>query len=182
MRTRHLLTAIASLSVVALLSGCTPAKPYDKTATSTSSPTPVFASEEEALAAAEEVYRSYLAMSDLIAQEGGVDPERIDPYVVGEFRESTLAGLTNFQSNGYRSVGNTLLDSFKIQVFDSQSSDETLIAYACQDISGVDVVDTQGVSVVKSGRINRLLLEVTFASTGETFRIAAQEPWGDGQC
>ncbi len=46
--------------------------------------TPIFASEEEALAAAEEAYAAYLEMSNLISSEGGVEPERIAPFVTAD--------------------------------------------------------------------------------------------------
>lgn len=180
--TNPVLIALIAVTVLALLSGCTPSKLHGKTPSRAPSPTPVFTSEEEALAAAEEVYTAYLAMSDLIAQEGGIEPQRIDPFTVGEFRESSVAGYDDFASKGYRSVGATKLRSFDLQMYDPESATGALVAYACQDISGVDVLDEQNNSVVKPNRLDRLRLEVVFALNGDGFRIASQEPWSTPSC
>ncbi|HEU4807654.1 MAG TPA: hypothetical protein VFT01_05275, partial [Homoserinimonas sp.] len=72
--------AALSIAVAMLLSGCVPQDP-EVVPPPEPSTEPVFASDEEALAAATDVYKAYLAMSDLIAQEGGREPERLEPYV-----------------------------------------------------------------------------------------------------
>ena len=64
--------ALAAL-VVSLFSGCIPTEPLADTPAPQPTSTPVFASEEEALAAAVEAYAGYLEMSDLIASEGGAN-------------------------------------------------------------------------------------------------------------
>ena len=57
----------------ALLAGCLPTDP-PVTPPPTSDLEPVFASDEEALAAAEEAYGAYLAAADEILSSGGADP------------------------------------------------------------------------------------------------------------
>ena len=70
------LTTVAGVAIGALLlSGCLPQQP---TATPPPEATaaPIFASDEEALAAATAAYAAYLAMSDQILKDGGKDPDR----------------------------------------------------------------------------------------------------------
>ena len=59
-----------------VLAGCAPDVPAIQVPP-TPTVTPLFASDEEALAAAEEAYAAYLAMSDEITSDGGERPERI---------------------------------------------------------------------------------------------------------
>ena len=184
MRTRHLLTAITALTVVAVLSGCTPAKLYDKTATSTSSPTPVFASEEEALAAAEEVYRSYLAMSDLIAQEGGVDPERLAVVVTDGWLLREIESFERLQSSGLRQVGTSEYENFSLQQYFEDAESSTVIAYVCVDTSRTAFVDASGRDVTSPNRNVRFSVEATFvAGSTSTIRLQNNEPWhGASSC
>lgn len=184
MRTRHLLTAIAALSVVALLSGCTPAKPYDKTATSTSSPTPVFASEEEALAAAEEVYRSYASVSDLIASQGGKDPARIEPFVTSGWLSHEMEVFRQFEQSGKKQLGNSVVRRSSIQSLVSDGGFDYISAYVCVDLSGVSFVDAQGVDVTPLGKGDVIKLLVEFeAVEHDNVRISGSEPWtGELEC
>src|SRR4051812_41826324 len=65
------------------LAGCVPSDPHP-TASPSASATPVFASDAEALAAAEKAYAAYLKVSGEISADGGLKPERIDPLVTKE--------------------------------------------------------------------------------------------------
>ena len=66
---------------------------------------PLFASDEEALAAAEEAYAAYLAMSDEISHDGGVNPERIAPFVTSERLVTELDSFGRQRDLGIRSAG-----------------------------------------------------------------------------
>lgn len=182
MRTRHLLTAIAALSVVALLSGCTPAKLYDKTATSTSSPTPVFASEEEALAAAEEVYARYLEVSSRIMASGGADAEQIKEVTTGEFLQASLQGFREVQMSAYRGEGKVEVRDIRIQSYFQGGGPGFLSVYACEDVSMTDVVDAQGVSVVSPTRPATTIFQTTFDLEGGQLLISSHESWRNAPC
>src|SRR5690606_24012229 len=88
--------AAATVTVAVLLSGCVQQGP-EVTPPPEPSTTPIFASDEEALAAATEAYEAYLAMSDLIAQEGGVNPERIESVAVRKALADALEGFSVFR-------------------------------------------------------------------------------------
>src|SRR5690606_22722214 len=107
--------------LVLVVSGCVPDAGIP-TLPPTPTVTPVFASEEEALAAAEDAYAAYLEMSYLIASEGGLEPERIAPLVTNEQFERELESLSIYSERGLHVDGQTRFDSMMLQQM-SQSGD-----------------------------------------------------------
>src|SRR5215207_3793459 len=86
-RARHCIGALAAGGVLALvLVGCmgapSPAPSPEPTETAA---VPIFASDEEALAAAVDAYERYRAISAEISEAGGHDSNRIDPVVSPEY-------------------------------------------------------------------------------------------------
>ncbi len=149
----------------------------------TPSVTPVFASDEEALAAAEESYKRYLAVSDQIFAEGGANPERLAEVATGTFLDASITGFEKVQANGWRSTGATKADSFELQQVATPGTVERLIiAYACTDVSAIDVVDSDGNSVVSSTRPDRTYFEVYFDLHDQELLVGGREVWGDGAC
>ena len=67
-------TLALGLALAACSTGGTPLPPAPSP-----SVTPVFASDEEALAAAKDAYTAYLKVSDQILVDGGANPDRIAP-------------------------------------------------------------------------------------------------------
>ena len=96
---------------------------------------PLFASDEEALAAAEEAYAAYLAMSDEIAGDGGADPERIAPFVTTERLRDELDSVRRLLARtGFTQSGATTFDPLTA----SSSVDDGAARssfYACWDAS-----------------------------------------------
>lgn len=149
----------------------------------TPSVTPVFGSDEEALAAAEESYKRYLAVSDQIFAEGGANPERLADVASGAFLDASITGFEKFQSNGWKSIGTSKADSFELQQVASPGTSESLvIVYACTDVSGIDVLDASGQSVVSPSRPDRTFFEVSFDLVGQGLLVGGREVWGDGSC
>lgn len=176
-----MLIGAVTVAGMLLLSGCGGGDPIP-TLPPTPSATPIFASEEEALAAAEEAYAAYLSAWDLIAADGGADPERLAAYATGDFYESELEGFQTFRDNGWHSVGQSHLQSVELQFADLSGQDSVLVAaYVCVDVAGVDVLDEAGVSVVSPTRPDLQAFEVFFERADEDGLIpAASEPWDPG--
>jgi hypothetical protein len=165
-----------------LLSGCGGGDPIP-TLPPTPTATPIFASEEEALAAAEEAYAAYLEMSNLISGEGGVDPERIAPFASGDLYESALDGFQTLRANNWRTIGESELQGAVLQFADitGQTHEDAVAAYVCVDVAGVDVVDETGASVVSPDRPSLQAFEVFFGLTSENSLIpSSREIWEPG--
>ncbi len=152
---RRSLTAVTGLLILGLtttLVGCSDTTRLpDPTPEATAEP--LFASDEEALAAAVEVYEEFLAVTDQILQEGGAEPERLEPLVSPDLYESELAGFEDFASSGARLVGSSSITASELQQRSpgSDPDSEEVIAYFCVSSEDTDVVDASGSSIREPG-------------------------------
>ena len=158
--------------------GCTAAPtPAPRSATPTVAS--IFASDEEALAAATEAYANYQEMSDQIESEGGVAPERIEPFVSSHFFPSALTQSEGFLEAGARSIGSTTFRVDAVQHMDyADPAAINISLYICDDVSGVDVVDEAGASLVSETRLSVTPFEVGFALTPDgTLVVDSRDLW-----
>jgi hypothetical protein len=171
------LAAAAGIGALLVLTGCVGGDPLPTLPPEPTS-TPIFASEEEALAAAEEAYAAYSAASDLISSEGGVGPERIQPFVtLGQF-ERELETAEFFRSNGWRTIGSPLTTRFDLQQYNELLGSAEVIVYVCLDVSAVAVVDERGTDVTPTDREPVVPLEVLFlAGPDDVLLVASSEQW-----
>jgi len=177
-----MLSLAGVVAIVALLAGCTPTDPV-VTPRPEPSATPLFASEDEALAAATEAYAAYTAVSDAILNEGGINPERLEAVATGDDLEINLAAFRQSASQGVHSVGQTQFDSVVLQRVLEQSDDglEVVTLYLCEDVAGVDLLDSKGSSLVAPERPNRVPFEVSFSLQGGVLLVSRKDPW-PGTC
>jgi hypothetical protein len=171
---------IAAIALVLLLGGCVPAPPAE-TPAPTPGPTPVFASEEEALAAAEEAYAAYQAATDSITQAGGLDGSPLRSLVTEEQYARELEGLESFAATGWHTSGNSTFDSMSIQSYED-STLALITVYVCSDVTGVRLIDGSGVDVTPLTRSNRLPLVVSFESSVDrsSLLVAESDVWDGG--
>jgi hypothetical protein len=159
-----------------LLAGCTDPSPMP-TPPSTPSQTPVFASDEEALAAAEEAYGEYLATADAILNEGGANPERLLQFVSDDVYADEKPGLERVADLGWHGTGQTTF-TLTLQQYD----EARVVAYSCDDVSATDLRDGSDQSVVRPGRMTRVPFEVQF-DVADNMRILKKDVWdGGGIC
>ena len=124
---------------------------------------PVFASDEEALAAATEAYEGYVKTADQIVRDGGSDPSRISEYVSDDLAASEVASFASLKDRSLRGVGETSYANFSLQQVSTDPSDKEIVtAYVCSDLSETDVVDDTGESVVDPDRPDRTAFVITF--------------------
>jgi hypothetical protein len=173
----------AAIAVMMLVSGCVQGG-TDVVPPPAANADPVFASDEEALAAATEAYKAYLAMSDLIAQEGGKDPERIAPYVTEELLEQELLWNGAFATSRTHLAGNQNVRSTELQQISAESGQTFVAIYACVDVAAVKVLDESGIDVTTPALGDVLAQEVTFAALNKSRLIlTGVEPWsGESFC
>ncbi|PZQ91928.1 MAG: hypothetical protein DI534_03005 [Leifsonia xyli] len=173
-RTTRLLTP--TLLAALLLAGCTTPAPMPS-APPSSDATPVFASDEEALAAAQEAYGKYIAAADAVVGESGAGSDRVKPFLSVPLFERDVASFAQFGENEWRGTGKTTFE-MKLQRRDSKA----IVAYVCDDFSGTDVIDKNGQSVVPPDRQTRIPYEVEF-DVKDNLRIVRKDLWdGSGVC
>ena len=161
-----------------LVGGCVGPAELVPTPTATAA-APVFASDEEALAAAEEAYSAYLAMSDLIAQEGGRDPERIAPFVTEEQLEVELEGFQALGAAGVRLEGSAKVGGLDLQIAEVVGTTQKVAAYVCIDYSQTSYVRGDGSMVDSLREFESVLVFSTFESSERSspLIVSSVEPW-----
>lgn len=173
--------ALVAVSGLLALTGCVGDEPMPSLPPTPSAES-VFESEEEALAAAEEAYAAYLDMSNLIASEGGADPERIAPFVTGGQIENEEKTYEYYRINGLHAAGPVTADSISLQQLSQDGSDAQVTIYLCLDASQARLLDSTGTDVTPDDRPERAGFEVTLSGS-ESLRVARSEPWaGESFC
>jgi len=179
---RTLVGAVVLVGMLAL-SGCVdgdriPTLPPAPTAT------PLFASEEEALAAAEEAYAAYLGASLLIGSDGGAEAGRIAPFVTEERLEVELEAFARLRESGLRVVGEASFQTKEIQTFDQSDEFAEITFYVCWDGSASRVIDATGADVTPVDRAERLVLEVVMVTAADSadFLLSSDEQWPGSDC
>lgn len=179
MRTGSLLVTAA---VLVALAGCAPTNAHPSESPSASG-TPVFASDAEALAAAEKAYAAYVEISDQVLIDGGSHAERLKAITSASLYTEELKGFQLTAKNGWHSTGGTTYDHFSLQGYHPEDRAALIVAYVCSDVSRVDVLDSNGVSVVSPDRSERTPFEVTFALRDSALVLARDDVWaGGGVC
>lgn len=163
-RNHHTVAIIASALVALTLAGCTAgdstAEPTD-TASAAPTATPLvpgadapgseayelpFASDDAARDAAAAHYEAYLATSAAILQDGGDNPERLQPLVTDDIYANELLGFERAQSEGFRLDGAPeLLDTTFIErTLDTSTGVESVTVTACISRETIEVVYDDG--------------------------------------
>lgn len=167
---------LACLLGAVALTGCTPAATPGPTPTPT--PTAIFSSEDEALAAATDAYQQYLAVSDQVSADGGIDSERLKPFLTNSYWPTEKASIEQLRTRGLHTDGNSTFDGAHLIEINDEIG--TLTVRLCADVSRVRIVDSAGTDVTPVDRTNRLPLEVGFAVDGADRRsllIARSDVW-----
>jgi hypothetical protein len=166
--------AMAVLALLAL-TGCqsTPTPVPTSTATADA---PVFASDEEALAAATEAYAAYLKASDESWSGGSTTREEFLSLSTGKAHEDDVAANKLFMDRGWRKVGTATFDSMQLQSSNPHGGGWEIRVYVCVDVKNSDVVDSSGISVAKPDRPLRMPLEVALvAEEGDQSNLLISE-------
>jgi hypothetical protein len=174
---RRVGAAAVAVAFAALLGGCAPQvqPPPPKPSPSSS---PVFASDEEALAAATKAYAAYQHASDSVAHDSGAGVERLREVVTGSAYANEQKVFESFHNRGLTGVGQSSFDNVSLQSYDRVTSE--VVLYLCVDLSHTDIVDADHASTVSKDRPTRFPFEVTFGPTkdgSKTLWITGSESW-----
>jgi len=178
---RRALVALPLVLLVASLAACTestripPAEPPSATQ-------PLFASDEEALAAATAAYEEFLSVSGRILRDGGSKPERLKPFVSKDVYTSEAEGFATLASNGWRATGDSVLVETQLQQHQSGPPGVAeVIAYVCVSVEGNDIVDRAGTSQVAADRSVELTFEIVYMSNDEGDLLLERKTlWSEG--
>jgi hypothetical protein len=178
MRTAAAATALGlTLIAAAGLAACAPEDPVHPPDPGPSR-TPVFASEEEALAAAEELYGEYLAAENLLGAGGWNDISLVEPFLKGEALDDEIETAEGLSAKGYRQVGEIVFDSTTMQQLeDREEGALELTLYLCLDVSNASILDSADQTVVIAERPNRIGLEIAMDDFDGDLRVERSEPW-----
>jgi hypothetical protein len=163
---------VATIACAGLLmisgAGCS-AEPTPVPTSATPTAAPVFASDEDALAAATQAYTNYLSTYDKSWADGDGSVEDFLALSVGDAHETDRQSFEEWQAKKWHPTGATKFDSMTLQALTrTESGSWQIQTYVCLDATGGDVVDVNGVSVARPDRPLRLPLEVWFVTTSPT--------------
>ncbi|HEU0257623.1 MAG TPA: hypothetical protein VFQ96_07270 [Microbacteriaceae bacterium] len=183
--------AFAALAFAVTLGACstaTPEAPHTTPTTSEASPgapassqKPLFSTEKEALAAATKAYAAYLRVVDAIGRDGGAGLERLRDVTTGEQLVSSTDSLTYYTEKNVRATGTTVFDSVSLQKWDARNSSASI--YVCEDVSDIDMTDSNGKSIVSADREDRLPFIADFETASGKLSLSHKDLWlGDNFC
>lgn len=173
-RTRHL--RLTAIGIVALAAGslvaCSPGPEPTPT------PTAAFASEEEAFAAAEEVYRGYtLALNQQRSGEADSDPTS---YLTGTALEDELQSQRDLEANKISIRGSIEVLEFT-PISAALESVPTVAGTVCLDLSDTTVLDDDQQNITPADRNEIAALDVAFTWDGSRFLIS-ESSLSDSAC
>lgn len=170
---RSVATLVVASAVALLASACVPGADPTPSPTPTVQPTPLFATEEEALAAARESYSKYLAVAAEVVNRGGRQPEDLQEVLTGTQLELETQAANNLESAGAYIEGSARLVSMRIQSFD----DTSVQTYACVDYS--DLVLHRANGSVENLAVGDPVvpLELGFRVVAKTMLLGSQSNW-----
>ena len=175
-----------AIALVAPLAACTQATRLPE-AEPSSEIAPLFASDEEALAAATAAYEEYLVASSKASSSPDSDRDALRALTTPLYFEELSQAIDGLHAMQQRTEGLTRLASSTLQQsFEEPGGIATVIMYVCIDVSPVRVVDFSGVDLTPSDREVLVSLEVEMLADRESppqLRVARSESWAGGdQC
>ncbi|WP_448062545.1 hypothetical protein [Cellulomonas hominis] len=180
---RPTLSVLLAALVVVLAASCTgdttSPSPDTTSATSTPStstptPSPTPSTEDAAALRAEEVVRAYLrAQTSCLTDPPTTEITCFDPVAIGTELVNLKNALTSAQAMETRVVGEIAVDSIELHGVDLTSDPAasppvvpTVLFDVCSDVSGYNVVDNTGQSIVPPDRAAMSPIEVSVYNYG----------------
>ena len=163
---------IAIPLIAIALAGCSAQQPSPKETTAAADQKPLFASDEEALAAAQAAYANYLEVSDQIARDGGANPERLKDVVTADMYLSEKSTMDSYVEKNIFMQGNTLFDTSHIQ----SVTDHAVTMYLCLDTSQAGLSNLEGPVIGNTSDRWPLLVTMSADSSG-TLLLSDSQTW-----
>ncbi|WP_349310537.1 hypothetical protein [Microbacterium sp. MM2322] len=161
---------VATVTLAAVLSACTPAA----APTPTPTPTPTgFASKEEAFAAAEATYRAYV---DALNEVDLSDPATFEPVYAlmsGDAVNKERKTLSEYHAERLTVRGESKISRLEPIEWSPDANRAQLAS--CVDVSKVDVLDSSGRSIVDDERpdVQSVLITLDLSRHAAAFKIVS---------
>lgn len=170
-RTAALMSAVLALLVVACSPGedisSQPARsPTVGPAATASSPVEPSA-EEEAARAAEQAVIDYYRVTDTLLSQGQVPIEQAAEVATGAELDAVRELLQQRRGDGRLQTGTTVVEALEVTGVDL-AAPATADVRICLDVSGVDVVDAAGASVILPDRRPRTVIDLALLEQADT--------------
>ncbi|MEV8253748.1 hypothetical protein AB0O95_07255 [Rhodoglobus sp. NPDC076762] len=182
MRLPNLVTLSIGAFLVASLSGCVPSDPVLPQPTSTF--VAPYATDEEALAAAEEAYAEYTRVSLETYREGVTDPTALSSVASGEHLVELLEEFEERVADGRYLVGDESFDQVVLQRYSRDSSPNEVIAvYLCDDLSELSIY-RDGEKIGPEAPVTAMTMQVVFdlSPDSNTLLVSARDIWSTDAC
>jgi hypothetical protein len=176
----HVAGLMVAIAATLVVTGCVQSGPR-VIPTAPETVKPVFASDAEALAAAEKAYKAYLAVSDAVGSNGGKDTGPLERVVTPKWLPTELRSYASLEKSGETMRGTSRFTSFTVQQFSQSSAGlVTLTAYVCDDLSNVRVISATGADVTPTTRQAVIPLQVHFRNSipfESALLVEGSDPW-----
>jgi hypothetical protein len=160
-RTRRTVVAAVAFGLFAALAGCDAGSTAPSSPPPTPSPpAPIFASDEEALAAAEAAYAAYLSVSNQIFRDGGRDRGRIREVSTSDYADVLEAEFRSFEDRGLRMTGSTKYEI--VELVGADLATGATQTYACLAVGDSKILDADGNDVTVKDRPAVVAVLLTF--------------------
>ncbi|MBX9718355.1 MAG: hypothetical protein K2X36_05875 [Microbacteriaceae bacterium] len=177
--TRRLTLAVLPLALlVASLAACAESARIPPPENS-SAVEPLFASDEEALAAATEAYEEYLAVLDSVLQAPRPLSSEFDGIAAGQALEDATSNVQQFLEEGLSITGPRSIGSVELQQLIASDREVEVIAYFCEDVNGVLLLDSTGASLTTEDRPDHAVFQVTVTMSTSTSIVVEREFWSN---
>ena len=174
---RPALVALA-IALVVPLAACTEATRIPD-AEPSSELAPLFASDEEALAAATAAYEEFLAVLDAALEEPSIEKADLERVSGGQALSSASESIRQFSDEGLRISGPRAIGSAQLQQHSSDQDGAEVTAYFCEDITDVLLLDADGASLTQPDRPDYSVFEATIEFTNYGGRVVERDFWSN---
>ncbi|MFD5864727.1 hypothetical protein ACFWGP_07245 [Agromyces sp. NPDC127015] len=178
---RPIATALAAAGLAGVLvfglSACSPEPAPKPSPTPSASAEPIFASDEEALAAAVKAYEAFEELSYTIAADGGKDPGRIEQVATPRYSEQLEAEFAQYLEAGIHADGETHLGSYELVEYDERGDRVEVSLYLCSDVTDVRVLDEAGADVTPEDRRDVTPLQAFLVGDDEHLLVDKVDLW-----